>query len=123
MQPLSVAPSRCSVNRQAPIDLISSPRPLVSFFSGLASVFGGGKKAQKAEPALPMRPPGAPRGIYMHGGVGTGKTFIMDLFFDSVPVREKRRVHFNAFMLDVHARLHKLRDRPGGVEPIVVVTR
>ena len=48
----------------------------------------------------------------------------MDLFFDAVPIEAKRRVHFNQFMLDVHARLHRLRgSREDGVEPIIVVVR
>ena len=51
-----------------------------------------------------VRPSNAPDGLYLHGGVGTGKTFVMDLFFDAAPVTAKRRVHFHEFMLDVHAR-------------------
>jgi cell division protein ZapE len=43
------------------------------------------------------RPPGK-LGMYMHGTVGTGKTFLMDLFYKQVPVRRKRRVHFHSFM-------------------------
>ena len=38
-------------------------------------------------------------GIYMHGTVGTGKTYLMDLFYNQVPVRRRRRVHFHSFML------------------------
>lgn len=48
-------------------------------------------------------------GLYVHGGVGRGKTMLMDLFFDIVPVRRKRRVHFNDFMADVHDRIQKQR--------------
>ena len=48
-------------------------------------------------------------GLYIHGGVGSGKTMLMDLFFDTVPVRRKRRVHFNAFMADAHDRIQKHR--------------
>lgn len=51
--------------------------------------------------------PSAQLGIYMHGSVGTGKTLLMDLFYNQVPVRRKRRVHFHSFMLDVQKRLHK----------------
>ena len=40
----------------------------------------------------------AVKGLYLHGGVGSGKTMLMDLFFDTVPVRRKRGVQFNAFM-------------------------
>jgi cell division protein ZapE len=48
-------------------------------------------------------------GLYVHGGVGRGKTMLMDLFFEMVPVRRKRRVHFNDFMADVHDRIQKQR--------------
>ena len=49
------------------------------------------------------------KGLYIHGPVGTGKTMLMDLFFETLPVRRKRRVHFNAFMADVHDRIQKHR--------------
>ncbi|MEW9805965.1 cell division protein ZapE [Mesorhizobium sp. ZMM04-5] len=48
-------------------------------------------------------------GLYVHGGVGRGKTMLMDLFFETVPVRRKRRVHFNDFMADAHDRIQKHR--------------
>lgn len=53
--------------------------------------------------------PGVPRGVYLWGGVGRGKTFLMDSFFASVPLRRKTRVHFHAFMRDVHGELKKLK--------------
>lgn len=48
-------------------------------------------------------------GIYIYGSVGRGKSMLMDLFFETVPVRRKRRVHFNAFMADVQDRIQKHR--------------
>jgi len=50
------------------------------------------------------------RGLYIHGEVGRGKTMLMDLFFELVPARRKRRAHFNDFMTDVHDRIQKHRE-------------
>ena len=55
------------------------------------------------------REPQPVRGLYIHGGVGRGKTMLMDLFFELLPVRRKRRVHFNDFMADVHDRIGRHR--------------
>ncbi|ESX87711.1 MULTISPECIES: cell division protein ZapE [unclassified Mesorhizobium] len=49
------------------------------------------------------------QGLYIHGGVGRGKTMLMDMFFELLPVRRKRRVHFNDFMADVQDRIQKHR--------------
>jgi len=58
-----------------------------------------------------------PRGVYMWGGVGRGKSMLMDLFHDTLAIAEKRRVHFHAFMLEVHARLREARKSETG-DPI-----
>jgi cell division protein ZapE len=70
--------------------------------------------------------PKAPKGLYIWGEVGRGKTMLMDLFFERAPVRRKRRVHFNAFMADVHARVHAWRQELAagnakGSDPILPV--
>ncbi len=46
-----------------------------------------------------------PKGIYIHGGVGRGKSMLMDMFFELAPLKNKRRVHFNDFMADAHERI------------------
>jgi cell division protein ZapE len=56
-----------------------------------------------------IKPADPPRGHYIHGSVGRGKTMLMDLFFDAAGVERKRRAHFHAFMADAHARLHRWR--------------
>jgi len=58
-----------------------------------------------------------PRGIYLWGGVGRGKSMLMDLFHDTLRIRRKRRVHFHAFMLEVHALLREERKKEAG-DPI-----
>lgn len=68
------------------------------------------------------------KGLYIHGGVGRGKTMLMDMFFELVPVRRKRRVHFNDFMADVHDRIgrHRAAVKAGtarGDDPIPPVAR
>lgn len=59
----------------------------------------------------------APRGLYLWGGVGRGKSMLMDLFCQCLAITGKRRVHFHAFMLEVHARLREARKTESG-DPI-----
>jgi len=55
-----------------------------------------------------VRPP-IPRGVYMYGGVGRGKSFLMDCFFQAVPLTRKTRLHFHEFMREVHRELQELK--------------
>src|ERR1700741_4366080 len=57
---------------------------------------------------LLVRPP-IPRGVYLWGGVGRGKSFLMDVFFAAVPLIRKTRLHFHEFMRGVHAELGELK--------------
>jgi cell division protein ZapE len=61
------------------------------------------------------------RGLYLWGGVGRGKSMLMDLFFDNVQIKRKRRAHFHEFMLDIHARLKVEREKELGdpIPPVV----
>jgi cell division protein ZapE len=76
--------------------------------SGLFAKLFGGKKAE------------APRGLYVWGSVGRGKSMLMDLFHDCLSVERKRRAHFHEFMLEVHARLRVERAKEQG-DPILPV--
>ncbi|MEY3475423.1 MAG: hypothetical protein RL087_1881, partial [Pseudomonadota bacterium] len=62
-----------------------------------------------------LRRPPIPRGVYMHGGVGRGKSFLMDCFFQAVPLTRKTRLHFHEFMREVHRELQELK---GTVNPL-----
>ncbi|KAG5929635.1 hypothetical protein E4U53_002408 [Claviceps sorghi] len=77
-----------------------------------SSLFGKGSAAQSAIGDIPEN---LPRGLYLYGDVGSGKTMLMDLFYDTLPrsVQTKTRIHFHNFMQDVHKRLHKLKMEHG----------
>ena len=59
--------------------------------------------------------PDIPQGVYMHGGVGRGKSFLMDCFYNAVPIQRKTRLHFHEFMREVH---RELADLQGTVNPL-----
>ncbi|MEO8125287.1 MAG: cell division protein ZapE [Burkholderiales bacterium] len=73
-------------------------------------------KARRANAVTKLlRHPPIPRGVYMVGGVGRGKSFLMDCFFNEVPLLRKTRLHFHEFMREVH---RELQDLKGTVNPL-----
>lgn len=69
---------------------------------GLGKWFSFGKKEPKVQ---------APKGLYIYGSVGGGKTMLMDMFYDCCSIDRKRRVHFNSFMTDVHTKIHEIKSK------------
>lgn len=88
---------------------LDAPEPKKKGF--LSSLFGS-KEAEKPKQTIPDD---LPRGLYLYGDVGSGKTMLMDLFYDTLPasVSSKTRIHFHNFMQDVHKRLHKMKMEHG----------
>ncbi len=62
--------------------------------------------------------PDIPKGVYMYGGVGRGKSFLMDCFYQAVPIKRKTRLHFHEFMREVH---RELADLQGQAEPLDIL--
>jgi len=82
-----------------------------------------GHDGWKARFGLSRRRGDPPQGLYIYGGVGVGKSMLMDLFYVAVPVVHKRRVHFHEFLQDVHARFNAFRQNKSDDEgdPIPIV--
>ena len=64
------------------------------------------------------RSPVSPKGLYFWGGVGRGKSFLMDAFYGCLPYNRKKRVHFHAFMSDIHQRLNHLKNQENPMETL-----
>jgi cell division protein ZapE len=84
----------------------------------LASLLESFRAARQSTLKKLFSPPEVPRGAYLWGGVGRGKSFLMDAFFATVAIRRKTRVHFHAFMRDVHEDLARLKQEP---DPLAAV--
>lgn len=92
------------------------PAPPQPERKGLLGLFGFGG-GRREEPRL------APKGLYIFGPVGRGKSMLMDLFFETSPIANKRRVHFHAFMQEMQERVHARRKGGGEGDPIPDVAR
>ena len=68
-----------------------------------------GSKSAKNAAETAVKLSNSPRGLYIYGSVGTGKTMLMDLFYDACSTEMKQRVHFHEFMLEVHQRIHEFK--------------
>ncbi len=86
----------------------ASAQPAKGLFGKLNKLIGKGK----------TEAPAAARGLYMWGGVGRGKTWLMDMFFQAIPGERKQRLHFHRFMLRVHQELTELQ---GQSDPLQIV--
>ncbi|ANB14239.1 Afg1p [Sugiyamaella lignohabitans] len=95
---------------QPPVIVPTDEKPKQSSFGGLFSkMFSSKNRVESLKPA-----PDHPKGIYLYGDVGCGKTFLMDMFYTTVPKHlTKKRIHFHAFMQDVHKRSHRLHMEHG----------
>jgi cell division protein ZapE len=88
-----------AIARLSDIDQQISARRLASKSSSLGWLFGNREKQNPV------------KGLYVFGGVGRGKTMLMDLFFESTRIERKRRIHFHEFMADAHERVHEFRQK------------
>jgi predicted ATPase len=87
----------------------------IDFARALRTRMGRLQGASRNPLAKLIARPSIPRGVYMHGGVGRGKSFLMDCFFNAVPLQRKTRLHFHEFMREVH---RELADLQGVVDPL-----
>jgi cell division protein ZapE len=118
--PLALFHARLAAGELAPDAMQSrAVLRLQRLWSELQRYKPGSSRGWRAWLGLETAHPPAPRGLYIFGGVGRGKSMLMDAFFTAVAMEKKRRVHFYAFMADVHARIHARREEKGDPIPPV----
>ena len=92
--------------------LLAEPAPAPKKKAGLlARLTNRGKTEETTRPV---------RGLYLWGGVGRGKTYMVDTFYDALPIKAKERIHFHRFMRKVHTELRELKDQQ---DPLKIVAR
>jgi cell division protein ZapE len=113
--PLAAYRRRCAEGglRADPAQLLAAEK-LQSLHNALARMGTNGRGRWRERLGLAPRAMAETQGLYIFGGIGRGKSMLMDIFFAGAPVAKKRRVHFLAFMLEVHEALHRQRKMASG---------
>ena len=62
-------------------------------------------------------------GLYLFGQSGTGKSFISEMFYNNLPIKEKRKIHFHEFMGEIHQELFQLEREKKGYDPLITVAK
>lgn len=91
-------------------------RHVVAILDDISRSLLNGHDSSSIFPRLFGGKPKPVMGLYLWGGVGRGKTFLMDAFYDVLPIKEKYRLHFHRFMILVHEQLHELKKVPNALE-------
>lgn len=101
---------------------VSDPAQLraIAALERCANEWAAFKKKRSSPLRKLIHRPDIPRGVYMYGGVGRGKSFLMDCFYNAVPLKRKTRLHFHEFMREVHRELTVLK---GSADPLDILAK